>query len=73
MIWMKRSSSLSAKDIDTLEFRVVWDADWLVNIPAELPNPTTEQLKELIGKVFKTHKGRQIAVELFLETKTKDN
>ncbi len=63
----------SAKDIDTLEFRVVWDADWLVNIPEEFPDKVREKLQELIGKVFKTHKGRQIAVELFLETKTKDN
>jgi putative nucleotidyltransferase with HDIG domain len=57
----------SAKDIDTLEFRVVWDADWLVNIPAELPNPTTGQLEELIGKVFKTPAGRKIATELFVK------
>ncbi len=63
----------SAKDIDTIEFRITWDADWLVNIPEEFPDKVREKLQELIGKVFKTHKGRQIAVELFLETKTKDN
>ena len=28
----------SAKDIDTIEFRIVWDADWLVNIPVEFPD-----------------------------------
>jgi hypothetical protein len=60
-------SHYSGKDIDTLEFRVVWDADWLVNIPAELPNPTTEQLEELVGKVFKTPTGRKIATELFVK------
>jgi len=63
----------SAKDIDTLEFRIVWDADRLVNIPEEFPDKVREKLQELVGKVFKTHKGRQITVELFLETKTKDN
>jgi len=63
----------SAKDIDTLEFRIVWDADRLVNISEEFPDKVREKLQEFIGKVFKTYKGRQIAVELFLETKTKDN
>ncbi len=63
----------SAKDIDTLEFRIIWDADWLVNIPAEFSDLGREKLQNLIDKVFKTHKGRQISVELFLETKTKDN
>ena len=28
----------SAKDIDTIEFRIIWDADWLVNIPVEFPD-----------------------------------
>ncbi len=30
----------SAGDIDTPEFRIVWDADWLVNIPKNTPMPT---------------------------------
>ena len=59
----------SAKDIDTLEFRIIWDADWLVNIPVEFPEADKEKLQKLIDKIFKTNKGRQIAVELFLETK----
>jgi len=57
----------SAKDINTLEFRILWDADWLVNIPVELPNIGREKLKKLIDKLFKTNTGRRIAVELFLE------
>jgi len=56
-----------AKDINTLEFRILWDADWLVNIPVELPNIGREKLKKLIDKLFKTNTGRRIAVELFLE------
>jgi len=56
----------SAKDIDTLEFRILWDSDWLVNIPAEFPGADKETLGKLIEKIFKTQRGHQIAVELFL-------
>ncbi|MFH1614513.1 MAG: HD domain-containing protein [Planctomycetota bacterium] len=55
-----------AKNIDTTEFRIIWDADWLVNIPAEFPGADEEKLSKLIAKVFKTNHGRQIAVESFL-------
>lgn len=56
----------SAKDVDTLEFRIIWDADWLVNIPDEHKDLTDEQLKNLVGRVFKTNAGRALAQELFL-------
>ena len=59
----------SAKDIDTTEFRIIWDADWLVNIPEEFPEADKEKLRVLIDKTFKTKHGRQIAMELFLETR----
>lgn len=57
----------SAKDIDTLEFRIVWDADWLVNIPADFANIGKGELKHLVDKVFKTNRGRQIAIQSFLK------
>ncbi|MBW2647840.1 MAG: HD domain-containing protein [Deltaproteobacteria bacterium] len=63
----------SARDIDTIEFRIVWDADWLVNIPADFPDKEKDALQKLIDKIFKTQRGHQIAVELFLVTKTKNN
>jgi HD superfamily phosphodiesterase len=56
----------SAKNIDTLEFRVVWDADWLVNIPDECGSMNESKLKEFISRIFKTQTGRQIAKELYL-------
>ncbi len=56
----------SAKDIDTEEFRIVWDADWLVNIPDEFPDAGEEELQKIIDKTFKTDKGREIAVQSFL-------
>jgi DNA-directed RNA polymerase subunit RPC12/RpoP len=56
----------SGKDIDTIEFRCVWDADWLVNIPAEMPDADTNKIRHTINTVFKTETGRKIAVEIFL-------
>jgi HD superfamily phosphodiesterase len=57
----------SAKEIDTTEFRIIWDADWLVNIPIDFSDASEENLQKIINKVFKTHEGYRIAKELFLE------
>ena len=57
----------SAKNIDTIEFRIVWDADWLVNLPVDFTDTSKEKLKEIIDKTFKTCKGRQVAVESFVK------
>lgn len=58
----------SAKDIDTTEFCVVWDADRIVNIPADYPDAGEEKLREIIEKTFKTREGRRLAGELFLKS-----
>jgi HD superfamily phosphodiesterase len=58
----------SARDIDTTEFRIVWDADRLVNIPEDFPDASREKLREIIDKTFKTDKGREIAVQSFLKS-----
>ncbi|MHC4119487.1 MAG: HD domain-containing protein [Planctomycetota bacterium] len=58
----------SAKEIDTTEFRIIWDADWLVNIPAEFPDASAEKLQEIINKTFKTREGHRMAGELFLQS-----
>jgi len=57
----------SAKEIDTPEFRIIWDADWLVNIPDEFDTSDKARMSELIGKTFKTDRGKRIAETLFLE------
>ena len=57
----------SAKDIDTPEFRIVWDADWLANIPDEQAGASPEKLAELVARVFKTKKGRTLAENEFLD------
>ncbi len=59
----------SAKEIDTTEFWIVADADWLVNFPEGFADTAQDKLKEIIDKTFKTCKGRQIALELFWKNK----
>jgi putative nucleotidyltransferase with HDIG domain len=66
------ASHHSAKDIGTTEFRIVWDADWLVNIPTDFPKASEEKLQEIIDKTFKTCKGRQIAIDTFLNRPMKE-
>ena len=56
----------SASGIDTAEFRVIWDADWLVNIPGMHPTMPGDEMERLIGRVFKTGAGTRKARELFL-------
>lgn len=57
----------SARDIDTVEFRIIWDADWLVNIPDEYGHLDSAQLLEMVAKVFRTQGGRNIARTTLLE------
>lgn len=57
----------SARDIDTIEFRCVWDADWLVNIPEDFKDAGRKRIGETVDRVFKTDAGRRIAVEELVE------
>lgn len=59
----------SARDIDTPEFRVIWDADWLVNIPDEYDTTDAVRMGELVETVFRTDHGKDIARTLFFERK----
>ncbi len=57
----------SARDIDTPEFRIIWDADWLVNLREEYPDTDPGRRKQLIERIFKTAKGKSLAKEIYLE------
>jgi len=57
----------SARDIDTPEFRIVWDADWLVNLSEQAAGGGAPSLRERIESVFKTPTGKRIAGEELLE------
>lgn len=55
----------SAHGIDSPEFRIVWDADWLVNLPDEFPEAAPSRLDRFISRVFRTATGRRLARSLF--------
>ena len=48
----------SARDIDTPEFRIIWDADRLANIPEECAGKTPEEGRAFVEKVYRTTTGR---------------
>jgi hypothetical protein len=56
----------SAGVIDTIEFRIIWDADLLVNLADEGPARRPDQWEETIEKVFRTGAGRKIARRIFI-------
>jgi putative nucleotidyltransferase with HDIG domain len=57
----------SSKNIDTTEFRIVLDADMLVNISEDYPDANEDKLQKIIDNKFKTHEGCSIAKKLFLK------
>jgi HD superfamily phosphodiesterase len=56
----------SAKDIDTKEFRIIWDADWIVNFPDEFDISDKDHIQKLTENIFKTKTGQKTAIGLFL-------
>ena len=56
----------SAKDIDTPEFCIIWDADWIVNIPDECHNMDKSKLNDMIERIFKTAHGKKIALKQYI-------
>jgi HD superfamily phosphodiesterase len=53
--------------VTTLEFHILWDADWLVNFPRRYREATREEKAAAIDSIFKTGKGRALAQEMFLD------
>jgi hypothetical protein len=51
---------------ETLNFQVLYEADWLVNIEEEGISKDRKKVEELIDKVFRTVTGRQLAEKLYL-------
>jgi predicted phosphodiesterase len=47
--------------INTINFKVLYDADWLVNLGDECDTSDKAKLAELIEKVFLTQGGKDIA------------
>jgi putative nucleotidyltransferase with HDIG domain len=61
----------STTDIDSIEFRIVWDADQIVNLLTDSSQASNEKRQEIIDKKFKTDEGRRLAAELFVKIKIK--
>lgn len=61
----------SAKDIDTPEFRIIWDADHIVNFLEEATEkPDDERIEHLAEKVLKTNAGSKRVREIFKKAQT---
>ncbi|MBI5183409.1 MAG: HD domain-containing protein [Nitrospinae bacterium] len=57
----------SPRPQETTNFKVLNDADWLVNIEEEVITEDKERLKKIIEKVFFTETGKRKAYELYIE------
>ena len=55
----------SPGEVETGNFRIIWDADWLVNLGDEWDTGDTSRTEEMIGKTFMTSSGRKIAREIY--------
>jgi HD superfamily phosphodiesterase len=58
----------SANEIDSIELRIVWDADQIVNLTEHSRGASNARLEKIIDKNFKTGEGRRIASELFVKS-----
>lgn len=56
-------------DIDTPEFRIVWDADFLVNLPEEHPDLSGAEIEKKIEKIMRTESGKARAREMFVQNR----
>ena len=51
---------------DNPNFRILYDADWLVNLPDEYDVSDKTKLKSIIDKMFLTESGRKLAESTYL-------
>ena len=59
----------SPEKIDTLNFKILYDADWLVNLPDEYNCKNKEKLSRIIEKIFLTDTGKKLAEKIYLDDK----
>jgi HD superfamily phosphodiesterase len=55
--------------VDTLNFKILYDADWLVNLSDEHDCQDKEKLSRIINKVFLTDSGKKMAKKIYLKDK----
>lgn len=54
--------------INTQNFKILYDADWLVNLKEEIDSKDRAKLKVTIDKVFLTNSGKILAEKIYLST-----
>ena len=53
--------------INSLNFKLLYDADWLVNLKDEIKTQDKKALKPFIDKIFLTQSGKALAYKTYLE------
>jgi len=61
------ASHHSPGEVDTANFRLVWDADWLVNLPDECNLEAQDHAAAQIDRIFLTSTGAGLARDLYLK------
>ena len=60
------ASHHSPGEIETIEFDILWDADWLVNLPEEFPGADAAERRKHIARIFRTAAGHALAQKLLI-------
>ncbi|MBI5700531.1 HD domain-containing protein [Candidatus Saganbacteria bacterium] len=55
--------------INTINFKVIYDADWLVNLGDECNLSDEKRVKNAIDRIFLTQAGKNLAAETYLKNK----
>lgn len=61
------ASHHSPGEIDTVNFKIIWDADLLVNLKDERNVKNKEKLEKIIAGAFLTETGRMLAMRIYIE------
>ena len=61
------ASHHSPGEIDTANFKIIWDSDWLVNLEDEYNIKDKKKLEKVINKIFLTKSGKNIAKSVYLK------
>jgi putative nucleotidyltransferase with HDIG domain len=60
------ASHHSPGEVETDNFRIIWDADWLVNLGDECDLSDRDKTGKIIEKTFMTNTGKGMAKEIYL-------
>ncbi len=60
------ASHHSPGEVDSDNFRIIWDADWLVNLDDEVDCSDRGLLSKMIGTIFMTATGKAMAGKIYL-------